>query len=178
MRIVHIIAAGALFFGAPVLNSEFQLTGDGAVYAKNGNGGGNGQGQMDLSIESDIDFGRLLLVGNGIGSVVLDIDTGQKITFGGIDDLGGISVQGRALITGRPLKAIHVDLPLTVTMSDPGGGEAELRDIVTDLPALPMLDANGQLTFQFSGTLYTDDAIGMGGILRGRVPIRARYSGG
>lgn len=143
-----------------------------------GNGGGNGQGQMDLTIESDIDFGRLILVGNGIGSVVLDVDTGQKMTFGEIDDLGGVSVQGRALVTGMPLKQVRVTMPLSVTMSDPGGGEAELRDIVTDLSALPTLDANGQLTFHFSGTLYTDNAIGMGGTLRGRVPIQVTYTGG
>ena len=136
---------------------------------------GNGQGRLVLTIESDIDFGRLVLVGNGIGSVLIDLQTGQKVTFGGIDDLGGVAVQGRAIVTGKPLKAVRVDLPLAVTMSDSGGGQAELRDFETDLPALAMLDANGQLTFHFAGRLYTDNAIGLGGTLRGRVPIRVTY---
>ncbi|MXO63805.1 DUF4402 domain-containing protein [Qipengyuania oceanensis] len=140
-----------------------------------GTTGGNGQGQLVLQIESDIDFGRLVLVGSGVGSVLIDLQTGQKVTFGGIDDLGGIAIQGRATITGKPFKAIRVDMPLSVTMSDPGGGRAQLRDFETDLPAFAVLDATGTMTFHFTGRLYTDSAIGLGGVLRGRVPIRVTY---
>ena len=141
----------------------------------NGNNGNNGQGRLVLTIDSDIDFGRLILVGNGVGSVLIDLQTGQKVTFGGLDDLGGIAVQGRATITGKPLKGVRVDMPMVVTMSDPGGGQAELRDFETDLPAFAVLDATGTLTFRFTGRLYTDTGIGLGGTLRGRVPIRVTY---
>lgn len=142
-----------------------------------GNGStGNGQGQLDLTIESSINFGRLVMVGTGVGSVLIDLQTGQKFTRGQLNDLGGIAVRGQALVTGKPSKAISVSLPLTITMSDPAGGQAELRDFKTDLSALPTLDANGRLVFHFTGTLYTGANIGIGGTLRGRIPIRVQYN--
>ena len=139
------------------------------------NNNGNGNQRAQLTVESDIDFGRLVLVGNGIGTVIIDLQTGAKVITGGLDDLGGIPVNGRAVVTGSPFRAIRIDMPLSIIMSDPGGGEAELRDLRTDLPALPMLDANGQLIFKFTGTLATGSAIGGGGVLRGRIPIRVQY---
>ena len=166
----------------------------------NGNGAGNGNGNggqppvcdrnmqvagknpncnlepVLLTVETDIDFGRLVLVGNGIGRVVLDLDSGTKLTFGGIDDLGGFAVKGRALVTGEPNRAVMIDLPNNVLMADPAGGTAELRDIVTNLTSLPLLDTNGQLTFEFSGTLYTDTNTAVGGLLRGRIPISVQYN--
>ena len=149
----------------------------------NGNGNGKGRGNngrncqtLEISIESDIDFGRLVLLsGGGDGQVVLDLNTGQKRVIGSIDDLGGMAVSGRALITGAPRQTVRIDLPTDVVMRDPTGGTAEMRDMVTDLPALPMLDANGQLEFRFSGTLYTDGDSALGGKLRGRVPISVQY---
>jgi len=60
-------------------------------------------------------------------------------------------------------------------MSDTGGSEAELRDLVTDLPALPMLDMDGQLEFRFAGTLVTGAETARGGKLRGRIPISVEY---
>lgn len=144
----------------------------------NGNpgSGNNGQGQIDLTIQTDIDFGRLILVGNGVGSVLIDLQTGQKVIDGGLDDLGGVPVRGQAIITGMPLKAIRITMPSSIIMSTAGGGEAELRDFQTDLTAFPVLDANGQLAFHFTGTLYTAGTIGLGGTLRGRIPIRVQYN--
>ena len=147
----------------------------------NGNGGGNwGTGPqncdpIDLTIETDIDFGRLVLVGDGVGRVLIDLSSGNKSTFGGIDDLGGMAVQGRAVITGTPNQIVRVNIPTSIVMNDPAGGEAELRDFISDLPALPMLDANGQLAFNFSGTMYTDADTAVGGKLRGRIPISVQY---
>jgi len=141
-----------------------------------GNGGNNGQGRLDLTIQTDIDFGRLILVGNGIGSVLIDLQSGQKIINGGLNDLGGVPVRGQAVITGMPLKAIRITMPTSITMSTPGGGQAELRDFQTDLTGFPVLDANGQLVFRFTGTLYTASTVGLGGTLRGRIPIRVQYN--
>lgn len=148
----------------------------------NGNGGGNiGTGPqncdpIDLIVETDIDFGRLVLVGDGVGRVVIDLASGGKTTFGGLDDLGGIAVKGRAVITGTANQIIRVDIPNAIVMSDPAGGEAELRDFVSDLPALPVLDQNGQLAFHFTGTMYTDANTAVGGKLRGRIPISVQYN--
>jgi hypothetical protein len=131
--------------------------------------------ELTVTVESDVDFGRLVLLGDGNGRVILDLVTGQKTVIGEIDDLGGMPVQGRATITGQPREPIRVDLPTEIIMADPAGGEAIMRDIVTDLPAFAVLDGNGQLTFQFSGTLFTDVATALGGRLRGRIPINVDY---
>ncbi len=163
-----------------------------ALAQGNGNGNGNGNGpaacnkpnpppnnphcrQIALSIESDIDFGRLVLLGTGIGQVWLDLATGERFVTGGLDDAGGMPVTGRAIVTGRPLEPIRIEFPDTVTMTDPSGGVATLRDFTTDLPSLPILDSTGQLEFRFSGTLHTDSNSPLGGRLRGRVPITVDY---
>jgi len=146
-------------------------------------GGGDGGGrpgngnntQIDLTIESDINFGRLVMIGDGIGRVLVDLQTGAKTVVGNLDDLGGMAVQGRAIIRGRPMEAIRVDFPTNVIMRDPAGGQAELRDFISDLGPLPKLDAAGILEFRFTGTLYTDVAVAIGGNLRGRVPIQVAY---
>ena len=142
----------------------------------NGVGGGNGgSNQIALTVQSDINFGRLVKIGDGIGSVLIDLQTGSKTIIGNLDDLGGMSVQGRAVIQGIPMRPVRVDFPASIIMRDPAGGEAELRNFVTDLSALPMLDTSGTLVFHFTGTLFTSQAIAVGGNLRGRVPIQVSY---
>jgi len=147
----------------------------------NGNGNGNGRGNqrncqtLEISIDADIDFGRLVLIGDGEGKVLLDLNSGRKSTSGNIDDLGGIAITGVARITGAPNEPVRIFLPTNITMSDTGGSEAELRDLVTDLPALPMLDMDGQLEFRFAGTLVTGAETARGGKLRGRIPISVEY---
>ena len=148
-----------------------------------GNGNGNGKAKknraecltLDITIETDIDFGRLVLIGDGEGRVLLDLNTGEKRTTGEIDDLGGGSISGSARISGAPNQAIRVIMPTRVSMTDAGGATAELRNVVTNLPALPMLDIDGTLEFRFSGTLVTDAGTASGGKLRGRVPISVEY---
>lgn len=73
------------------------------------------------------------------------------------------------------MQSVRVEFPTRVIMRDPAGGEAELRDFVTDLGQLPRLDSAGMLEFRFTGTLYTDVAVAIGGNLRGRVPIQVDY---
>jgi len=145
---------------------------------QNGNGNGN-QGRncqrLEITIESNVDFGRLVLLGNGAGQVVLDLTTGQKFPAGDIDDLGGMPVTGRATITGAPLEQIVINLPGEIAMRDPVGGNARIRDFVTDLEGFPMLDANGQIQFRFSGTLVIDGETRASGNLRGRIPISVEY---
>lgn len=141
-----------------------------------GGGGGRPNNRaLDLEIQSDIDFGRLLIIGSGDGRVILDLVTGSKTVFGDLDDFGGLTVQGRATIRGRPMRTIRIGFPSSVTLSDARGGRAELRDFKTSLRAMPTLDANGQLEFTYTGTLYTTAAIASGGTLRGRIPIQVDY---
>jgi hypothetical protein len=131
--------------------------------------------QIALEIESDIDFGRMILLGTGAGQVWLDLATGQRVFTGGLDSAGGMPVTGRAVIVGTPMRPVRVELPASITMSDPAGGTALLRDFRTDLPTLPLLDSTGRLEFRFSGTLHADGGVGGGGRLRGRVPVTVSY---
>lgn len=131
--------------------------------------------RVQISIESDVDFGRLVLLGKGEGRVLLDLNTGEKRLIGDIDDLGGVAVSGRAVITGAPMEEIRIDLPTEVAMRDASGGQAIMRDLVTNLPALPQLDLDGRLEFNFSGTLVIEANTDGSGKLRGRVPISVQY---
>lgn len=145
-----------------------------------GNGNGNGRGRpdcqtLDITIESDIDFGRVVLLGDGEGRVILDLDTGEKTLIGDVDDLGGMPFAGRAVITGAPFQPVIIDLPSEVAMRDAQGGDARIRDFVTNLESFPVLDGFGRLEFAFSGTLVLGADQKAAGNLRGRVPISVEY---
>ena len=149
---------------------------------QNGNGGPNSNNNrngncqpLTITIESDIDFGRVVLLGQGESRVILDLNTGQKTLIGDVDDMGGMPITGRAIITGAPFEEVIIDLPGEIAMRDPNGGEARVNDFVTDLSGFPRLDANGQLEFRFSGTLVIDAEANSSGSLRGRVPITVNY---
>ena len=88
-------------------------------------------------------------------------------------DLGGLAFQGKATITGQPLRPVRIDLPQTILLHSPSGAEAELPDFRTDLPQVAMLDANGVLQFNFGATIRSKG--GQGGDFRGRIPIRVEY---
>jgi hypothetical protein len=189
IRLISILIGVALLVGLPAepvaaqgkcnfCDTNPPPRGEGGGRPNNGNGNGNGNGNnaaIALSIESDINFGRLVMIGDGIGRVLVDLQTGAKTVVGNLDDLGGMAVQGRAIIRGRPMQAIRVGFPTSVVMRDPAGGQAELRDFVSDLGPLPRLNATGTLEFRFTGTLFTDVAVAIGGNLRGRVPIQVSY---
>ena len=141
---------------------------------KNNNNGRNCQ-RLSMLIESDIDFGRIVVQQRGDGRVILDLATGQTTLIGDLEDLGGMPITGRATVTGAPFQDLRVRLPGTVSMRDATGGQAQMTDFKTDLPPLPRLDANGQLTFNFSGTLVLNAETQASGRLRGRVPISVEY---
>ena len=93
----------------------------------NGNQNGNGNGnqnrncqRLTITIESDIDFGRMVLLGNGAGRVLMDLGTGQRTLIGDIDDLGGMPITGSAIITGAPFETVIVSLPGEIEMRDAG----------------------------------------------------------
>ncbi|MGN6495884.1 MAG: DUF4402 domain-containing protein [Tsuneonella sp.] len=129
-----------------------------------------------LSVDSGVDFGRLILLGGKVGHVVLDANSGSKLVFGALEDDGGFAVQGTATITGQPLRRVAVTMPTSVTLTDVNGAQAVLKDFRTTLPAAPTLDSYGNLQFSFAGTLYTDAAVLAGGTLRARLPITVDYN--
>lgn len=131
--------------------------------------------RIDVVVDAGIDFGSLVVIGDGVGRVVIDLGTGNKLVTGNLDDLGGIAVSGHAIVTGAPNEPVIIDFPSIITMSDSSGSSAELRDFVTNLQSGAVLDGNGRLEFSFTATLYTDPSVIGGGTLRGRIPIEVSY---
>lgn len=129
---------------------------------------------LTIEIGSGLTFSRLALTGKDGGSAAIDPQSGTRSTDGGLVALGGLAVQGRARITGVPLRPVRIDLPRTITMTTASGGEATLSDLITDLPAWPVLDATGTLEFSFGGRLTVPP--GASGRLRGRIPISVEYN--
>jgi hypothetical protein len=135
--------------------------------------GPNGEHPLSITVESGISVGRLALQGRKDGNAQIDPQTGSKQVGANMIDLGGLSYQGKATIIGQPLKPVRIELPQTVILYSPSGAEAELSDFRTDLSGVAMLDASGQLQFNFGATISSKN--GQGGDFRGRIPIRVEY---
>lgn len=129
---------------------------------------------LSIDITGGLEFSRLAMAGTGGGSAAIDPQTGEKRTAGAMVDLGGVSVQGHARITGTPMRAVRVDLPSRVTLTTAAGGRAELTDFTTSLSAYPVLDASGTLEFTFGARLVVSGPVG--GNFRGRIPITVDYN--
>jgi hypothetical protein len=128
---------------------------------------------LRIEIESGLQFSRLALSGRFDGTVEIDPQTGAKTVDAGMIDLGGLSYQGRARITGEPLRPVRIEMPSRVQLLSPDGAEAELSEFVTNLPQVAMLDENGMLEFSFGARLSSQGA--RGGNFRGRIAIRVDY---
>ncbi len=128
---------------------------------------------LNIEIESGLRFGRLALRGHGEGAARLDPQTGQSRVEGNLIGLGGATFQGRARVTGEPLRPVRIELPSTVLLRSADGAEARLSDFVTDLPPVATLDENGELEFAFGARLTSHGA--RGGDFRGRIRIRVDY---
>jgi len=128
---------------------------------------------LEIEIESGLQFSRLALLGRADGAAEIDPQTGEKRVDAGMIDLGGLSYQGRARVTGTPLRPVRIELPSRVRLRSPDGAEAELSGFVTDLPPVAMLDENGTLEFAFGARLSSQGA--RSGNFRGRIAIRVDY---
>lgn len=135
--------------------------------------GPNGERPLSITIESGISAGRLGLTGRKDGNAAIDPQTGAKQVGSNMIDLGGLTYQGKATVTGQPLRPVRIELPQSVVLYSRNGAEAELRDFRTDLPGVALLDADGRLQFNFGATITSKD--GQGGNFRGRIPIRVEY---
>ncbi len=130
---------------------------------------------LRIEITSDLQFNRLARVDVAGGEAQIDPGTGAASMRGGLINLGGAGMRGEALITGTPFRQVRVSLPASIRLYAAGGkqGGALLSPVQTDLPALPMLDANGELRFSFGGILQVED--GAAGNYRGRIAISVDY---
>jgi len=128
---------------------------------------------LTITIDSGLSVGRLGLQGRKDGEAAIDPQTGEKRVGANMVDLGGLSYQGKATITGQPSRPVRIELPQSVELYSQSGARAELSDFRTDLSGVAMLDASGQLQFNFGATITSKD--GQGGNFRGRIPIRVEY---
>ena len=137
---------------------------------------GSKPGEPPLTIEiwADLNFSKLALTGREGGSAEVPATGGGKRTEGSMIDLGGIADSGRGRITGAPGREVRIELPDRVEMTSPDGGRAELVNFTTDLPPHPVLNARGELEFNFGAKLVVKT--GRGGNLRGRIPISVDYN--
>jgi len=130
---------------------------------------------LEIIVESDIDFGRVVLFKQGSGSVLIDLATGEKRIEGDIEDIGGVSLTGEVSLVGTPFEPVVIDFPWSVRMRDGSTDQAEIRDFRTDLSGNPTLNSRGELRFRFTGKLMLDATTSASGRLRGRVPISISY---
>ena len=131
-----------------------------------------GNEDVRLELETNIDFGRLVVAANGAGSAALRPD-GSTTAVGAVQSMSPRASVGTAVVHGEPGKAIRVQLPSRIVLTSISGGQITFDDVVSDLPSLPRLDSAGRLTFRIGGRLeVSGDAEGQ---YRGDLPITVEY---
>lgn len=125
-----------------------------------------------IEVETALDFSRAAQAGKG-GEVEVDGRSGTRRVGGGLVDLGGMGVRGTVRISGTPLRPLRIDMPHRVSLRSSMGALAEVSDLRTDLPPVPVLGSDGTLTFSFGGRLQVRG--NAAGVFRGSIPITADY---
>ena len=124
-----------------------------------------------LSVETSLDFDRLVLTGGEGGTAQLRPD-GSTSTSGGLTT-SGRGIVGLVTIQGEAGRLVRIDLPTGIALESASGGQILIDSLTTDLPAMPRLDAAGRLQFRFGGALQVvGDAEGN---YRSDVPITVDY---
>ena len=131
-----------------------------------------GADRIELEVETSLNFGRLVMFGEGQGSAIIKADGSQAAT-GTISGPGTRAMVGSAVIRGEPGRAVRVDLPSRILLYSLSGGTIEFDQVTSDLPAMPRLDASGRLAFRLGGRVQiSGDAEGN---YRGDLPINVEY---
>jgi hypothetical protein len=127
---------------------------------------------LDLQVETSLDFGRLIIAGEGTGAAVVRPD-GSNAAEGALAGVSARAMVGTAVVHGSPGRVIRVELPRRIDLYSVRGGRITLDNVLSDLPALPRLDSAGNLTFRFGGrvTVSGDSE----GEYRGDMPITVEY---
>lgn len=127
---------------------------------------------IQLQIETTLNFDRLILSGPGNGAATIRPD-GSSGAEGAVMRLGPRAMVGTVLVHGDAGRAVRVELPRRIELYSFGGGRITLDDVASDLPAVPRLDAAGNLSFRVGGRLIvTGNADGQ---FRGDLPITVEY---
>ena len=128
---------------------------------------------LRVEIGSGLDFNRVALTAPGGGSVTIDPAGGTRSVSGAMAGLGGMFMAGSVTVRGEPGRTVRVDMPADVALRTPAGGSARVARLVTDLPPMPRLGADGTLRFSFGGRL--DVSGDLDGDYHGRIAITVDY---
>ena len=129
-------------------------------------------GDVQLTVETGLDFDRMIFVGSGFGAATVRPD-GSNAAEGVVAAVGPRSTVGTVLVHGEPGRALRVEVPHRIELYSLSGGRVTLDQVATDLPPMPRLDSAGNLSFRFGGRLVvTGDTDGQ---FRGDLPITVEY---
>src|SRR5438309_3531361 len=129
-------------------------------------------GDVQLSVETALDFDRLIFSGSGVGAATFRPD-GSSAAEGIVTAVGPRATVGTVLVHGEPGRALRVEVPHRIELYSVSGGRVTLEQVTTDLPPMPRLDSAGNLSFRFGGPLLvTGDTDGQ---FRGELPITVEY---
>ena len=124
-----------------------------------------------IDIQTSLDFDRLVVTGAAGGTAQIRPD-GSATTSGAVQ-ISGRAMVGTAVIRGEAGRLVRVELPSSIALDGPSGGQIVIDRLTTDLPDMPRLDSNGRLEFRFGGAgQVVGDAEGN---YRGDVAITVEY---
>jgi len=130
------------------------------------------EGEINLQIEAALDFGRLIVSGEGEGSASLLPDGTRQIS-GSVEAIGMRAMVGEASVRGEKGRLVRIGLPPRIELHSMTGGRITIDELVTDLSGAPKLDSAGNLKFRFGGRIrISGDA---DGDFRGDLPITVEY---
>ena len=124
-----------------------------------------------LEIETNLDFDRLIVAGQGGGDATLRADGSTAAT--GSVDMGPRARVATVVVHGEPNRALRIDIPRRIELYSLEGSRLTFDEVVTDATDLPKLDGAGNLTFHIGGRLrFMGDE---DGDYRGDLPITVEY---
>lgn len=125
-----------------------------------------------LELETNLNFDRLIIFGDGQGSATIRPD-GSSTATGSVSSVGPRAMVGTVVVRGQPGRLLRVDLPRRIELFSLSGGRISFDDVASDLPSVPRLDSAGTLTFRFGGRItITGNGEGQ---YRGDMPITVDY---
>lgn len=127
---------------------------------------------LTLSVETRLDFDRLVL--DGLGEGVADLaPEGARDARGSVSVISARATVGHIVIRGEAGRYIRVTLPETITLFGLSGGSVRLDSIRSDIGDSPRIGSDGTLSFRLGGSLRIVGELD--GDYRGEVPIDVDY---
>lgn len=127
---------------------------------------------LEIEVETRLDFARVIIGGNGAGSVLIRPD-GSSGSNGSAEAPSGRARIGRIVIRGEAGRDIYVDFPKSLELTGSKGSVVRVRSLFTDLGDHPRLDSRGELAIEFGGELEVQGDVD--GDFRGNLLVHADY---